>query len=87
MISVITPVYNEELVVHELIERIMKALSVCGEELEIVCVDDGSTDNTLVHLLELKKKYPEIKIISLSRNFGHQVAIRPVWIYQMGIVL
>lgn len=84
MISVITPIYNEELVVHELMERIIKALSVCGDEFEIVCVDDGSTDNTFVHLIELKKKYPEIKIISLSRNFGHQAAYSAGLMYARG---
>ena len=84
MISVITPVFNEELVVHELVKRIMKALEAYGEKFEIVCVDDGSTDNTLNHLIELKKVCPELKIISLSRNFGHQAAYSAGLVYAKG---
>ena len=84
MISVITPVFNEELVVRELVKRIMKALEACGEKFEIVCVDDGSTDNTLNHLIELKKVCPELKIISLSRNFGHQAAYSAGLVYAKG---
>lgn len=84
MISVITPVYNEEIVVRELVKRISKALVNCGEELEIICVDDGSNDNTFAHLLELKKEHKELKIISLSRNFGHQAAYSAGLIYAKG---
>ncbi len=84
MISVITPAYNEELVVKELIGRIMGAFQDVGEALEVICVDDGSTDNTFPVLLDLKKQYQQIKIISLSRNFGHQAAYSAGLAYAKG---
>jgi polyisoprenyl-phosphate glycosyltransferase len=81
MISVVTPLFNEETLVTELVQRIAKALAKTEEPFEILCVDDGSTDNTVPFLLQNKKKINELKIISLSRNFGHQAA------YTAGMVL
>lgn len=72
-LSVIVPLYNEENLITELNNRITKAISFSGNY-EILFVDDGSEDNTLKFLLELKKTNPNIKIIELSRNFGHQAA-------------
>lgn len=74
MISVVTPLFNEEALVKELVQRIAEALTKTGEPFEILCVDDGSTDNTVPFLLQARKKINELKIISLSRNFGHQAA-------------
>ncbi len=84
MISVITPVFNEESLVEKLIEKIFAALKNTNELFEIVCVNDGSTDNTMALLLRLKEKYTELKIISLSRNFGHQAAYSAGLIYAKG---
>jgi polyisoprenyl-phosphate glycosyltransferase len=75
MISVVIPFLNEE----ELVERFLRELSEnlvqTGEEFEIVCVDDGSTDATLQKLLRFRQKNSQLKIISLSRNFGLQAAL------------
>jgi polyisoprenyl-phosphate glycosyltransferase len=75
MITVVIPFLNEE----ELIERFLSELSEnlvqTGEEFEIVCVDDGSTDATLQKLLRFRQKNNQLKIISLSRNFGLQAAL------------
>jgi len=84
MISVITPLYNEELLVDELVRRIADSVSKTGEEFEIVCVDDGSTDNTLPYLIKSKEKIPQLKIISLSRNFGHQAAYTAGMVFAKG---
>lgn len=84
MISVVTPVYNEELLVEELVRRISDSLSGAGENFEIICVDDGSTDNTLPLLLKNKELIPQIKIISLSRNFGHQAAYTAGMVFAKG---
>lgn len=42
---------------------------------EVVCIDDGNTDDTLERLKELVGEYPFLKVVSLSRNFGHQAAV------------
>lgn len=84
MISVVTPLYNEELLVDELVKRISETLQGTGEEFEIICVNDGSTDNTFPILLKAKEKIPQIKIISLSRNFGHQAAYTAGMVFAKG---
>jgi polyisoprenyl-phosphate glycosyltransferase len=84
MISVVTPVFNEELLVEELVRQISESLAQTGEDYEIICVDDGSTDNTLPLLLKSKERIPEIKIISLSRNFGHQAAYTAGMVFAKG---
>ncbi|NPA37268.1 MAG: glycosyltransferase family 2 protein [Chlorobi bacterium] len=75
MISVVIPVYNEEELIDELIERVARTLKSIGEDFEIICIDDGSKDLTVKKLLEKKNQHNRLKIISLSRNFGHQAAI------------
>ncbi len=74
MISVVIPLFNEEALVKELVQRIADALAKTGEKSEILCVDDGSTDNTVPFLLQKKETINELKIVSFSRNFGHQAA-------------
>lgn len=75
MISVVIPLLNESNLVRELIEETSANLFLTGEAFEIVCVDDGSTDNTLIKLLQLREENSNIKVISLSRNFGLQAAL------------
>lgn len=76
-VTVAVPMYNEEPVVGQLLKRIsatLDALPRSGEH-EILCVDDGSEDGTLSQLLELLPEYPQLRILQLSRNFGHQAAL------------
>jgi len=75
MISVVIPLLNESNLVTRLVEVVYTNLKETGERFEIVCVDDGSTDSTLVKLLAFREKNSELKIISLSRNFGLQPAL------------
>jgi glycosyltransferase involved in cell wall biosynthesis len=71
-ISIIIPLYNEE----ETITHLYNELNLyCKEGYEIIFVDDGSTDNTLLSLAEITEKDSRYKCISLSRNFGHQNAL------------
>ena len=73
LLSVVAPVYNEEETLEAFYARVNEALS--GLPFELVLVDDGSTDGT-PHLLErLASTDPRVKVISLSRNFGHQAAL------------
>lgn len=74
--SVAIPLFNEEETVEELLRRVTEVLSrLPGGDHEIVCVDDGSSDSTLSLLLALRERYPGLKVVSLSRNFGHQAAV------------
>lgn len=74
MISIIIPVYNEEKIIQELLERLKNSIKNIGLY-EIIFVDDGSTDKTRGIILESMREIPEIKYIRFSRNFGHQIAI------------
>ena len=74
MISLVIPVYNEELVIDELLDRSLATLKEIGRPFEIVIVDDGSEDSSLEKLLGHREKDNRIKIVELSRNFGHQAA-------------
>ncbi|GIW61817.1 MAG: glycosyl transferase [Patescibacteria group bacterium] len=76
-ISLVIPVFNESEVITVLYSRIDKALKKDFPKFqrEIIFIDDGSTDNTFNELKKLHKKDPSVKVIQLSRNFGHQIAI------------
>lgn len=77
LMSIIVPIYNEESVIREFHTRLQSALSSLTHiiDSEIIFVDDGSRDTSLALLLELGKTMKNIRIISFSRNFGHQFAI------------
>lgn len=75
MISVVIPLLNESILVSRLLKELSRKLIATGEAFEIVCVDDGSTDDTLEKLLQFKAENKELKVVSLSRNFGLQSAL------------
>jgi glycosyltransferase involved in cell wall biosynthesis len=75
-ISVVVPVFNEEGNVEPLYARTKEVLSREAGRYEILFVDDGSTDATAARVTALHRTDPLVKLISLSRNFGHQVALR-----------
>jgi len=75
IISIIIPVYNEEDVIDELYRQVSTALNGITDDWEVICVNDGSSDNTLSKMISNYEKDRRWKIISLSRNFGHQPAI------------
>ena len=75
-ISIIIPMYYEEDVVQECYNRMTKVMKELTKyEYEIVCVNDGSKDKTLDILEEIARQDKKIKILSFSRNFGHQAAV------------
>lgn len=74
MFSLIIPVYNEEGLIEELVARSVKALESFTTNYEILFVNDGSIDSTLLKLIEARKHNARIKIVDFSRNFGHQAA-------------
>lgn len=73
-VSVIIPVYNEEQIVTVLFDRVMQAMKSWTTDFEIICVNDGSKDNSLNMLIDAHRRDSRWKVISLSRNFGHQAA-------------
>lgn len=73
--SFVVPAWNEEDVLPELYARLAPVVDSLDGESEIIFVDDGSTDRTLDLLLSFRARDPRCKIVSLSRNFGHQAAI------------
>ena len=73
--SVIVPLYNEEAVVQDSYERIREVMDTTGEPYEIIFINDGSKDSTYQKVREILKNDKNVKLISFSRNFGHQSAI------------
>ncbi|WP_445632416.1 Glycosyltransferase 2-like domain-containing protein [Nostoc sp. DSM 114161] len=74
-ISVVVPMYNEEPNIDYLFERLISVLTRLNMKYEIVCVNDGSKDNTLKLLVEHHYRNPAIKVVNLSRNFGKEIAL------------
>jgi dolichol-phosphate mannosyltransferase len=74
-LSVIIPCYNEGEVILLLSQRLHSVLESLGIDWEVIFVDDGSRDRTFAKLTALHWEEPRFKVISLSRNFGHQAAI------------
>ena len=74
-ISILVPIFNEEDVIPILVKRLTEFLSTRSENIEIVFINDGSTDQTPIQLFSVCMSDPRFQCISLSRNFGHQMAI------------
>jgi dolichol-phosphate mannosyltransferase len=75
-VSVAIPIYNEESVLPELYRRVRDVLTeLPGDGHEIVFVDDGSSDETREILETLAEIDPQVRVVALSRNFGHQAAL------------
>jgi dolichol-phosphate mannosyltransferase len=74
MLSLVIPIYNEEKLIDELVRRIVAAIESVTGDYEIIFVDDGSADKSLDELLRHRERNSKIKILSLSKNFGHQAA-------------
>jgi glycosyltransferase involved in cell wall biosynthesis len=73
LLSVVAPLFNEEETLTEFHRRVTDALAEF--EFELVQVDDGSKDRTHEQLIELARIDPRVKVLALSRNFGHQAAL------------
>lgn len=75
-VSVVIPMYYEEEVAKTCYDRVVKVLkSIEDYTYEIIFINDGSKDKTLEILENIAKKDNNVKIISFSRNFGHQAAV------------
>ena len=76
LLSVIVPCFNEEAVVPETHARLRQAIdAIEAIDFELVYVDDGSQDGTLALLRDIQRNDGDVRVIALSRNFGHQLAV------------
>ena len=66
--------YNEEAVIPPLRDAVERFAATLASTLELVLVNDGSTDDTLSHLAEWAGADSRVRVLHLSRNFGHQIA-------------
>ena len=84
-LSVGIPVFNEQEVLPELLARLLRVLdSLEGGPHEVIFVDDGSTDNSRPYLEDAAKRDSRIRVVVLSRNFGHQAALGAALDYATG---
>jgi len=74
-LSVVVPVFNEAVVLPHLHERLFNVLRSLEEPVEVLYVDDGSSDATPAVLYALRNAHPEVGVIRLSRNFGKELAL------------
>ena len=74
-VSVVIPVFNEELVLHEFYPRLKKEAESWGKSYELLFVDDGSTDNSFELICKWKKIDSNIRVVKFTRNFGQQAAV------------
>lgn len=74
-ISVVSPVFNAENIIEELVERTVSSLKQIANNYEIILVDDGSSDQSWEKIIEQSKKYSNLRGIKLSRNFGQHYAV------------
>jgi len=74
-VSIVVPMYNESDNLEEFYKIVTGVLEAENESFEIICVNDGSTDNTLERLIALRRLDKRVKIVDFSRNFGKEIAL------------
>jgi dolichol-phosphate mannosyltransferase len=75
VLSVVIPVYNEQDALPLTVKRLRPVLDGLGQTYEVVAVDDGSKDATFVLLQGIRHEWPELRVVRLHRNCGHQAAL------------
>jgi polyisoprenyl-phosphate glycosyltransferase len=75
VLSIVVPVYNEELVLEAFHSRLLQTLLPLGEPFEVIFVDDGSADSSPAMIDSIVRSDPRFKALHFSRNFGHQPAV------------
>jgi dolichol-phosphate mannosyltransferase len=87
MISVVIPMYNEAAGVHTLYQRLVQCGESWGEDFELILVNDGSRDHTGAMCEALAQTDPRVKLVSFTRNFGHQAAVTAGLCYTSGDIV
>src|SRR5690349_4568875 len=75
LLSVVIPCYNESANIEPLFTRLLPVLDSLPMDWEVVCVNDGSRDNTLNRLDAVIAREPRVRVVDLSRNFGKEAAL------------
>jgi len=83
-LSLVVPIYNEDETIDAFLDRTESVLAELGESHEIIFVDDGSQDGSLERLIAHRRRNSAIKIVSLSRNFGKDLAMTAGLNYALG---
>lgn len=84
VISILCPCYNEEEALPHFFRKIFQVTDSLPETFEIICVNDGSRDNTLSVLESYAAEDSRVKVIDLSRNFGKEAALTAALDYASG---
>lgn len=84
LVSVVLPCYNEAQVLRRLTDLVTRALVACEVRYEIVFVNDGSSDDSVEILDDLAHADPAVRVVHLSRNFGHQAAVQAGLVHARG---
>jgi glycosyltransferase involved in cell wall biosynthesis len=82
--SIVIPIYNEVEIIPELVKRLKSVLNALDAPTEIIFIDDGSIDDSFSKLENIHNDDNRFKILRLSRNFGHQIAISAGLDYAVG---
>ncbi len=85
--SLVIPVYNEESTIPALYQRVSAVIDKLDDLAELILINDGSRDRTLELLRELHERDERVVYLSLSRNFGHQIAVTAGLNYVRGKVI
>ena len=83
-LSIVLPIYNEAENIPELYRRLSQTLETARESIEILFVNDGSSDRSAELIAALHRTDPRVKLLNFSRNFGHQAAITAGMDYSRG---
>ena len=87
LLSIVAPLCNEEANIDEFYKEIVPILNKCTNKWEIIFINDGSTDDSLLKLIDLSNRDSKIKIINFSRNFGKEAALSAGLKYSLGDVV
>jgi dolichol-phosphate mannosyltransferase len=75
LVTIVLPIYNEQENIPELYRRLIENIGLFSDNFELIFINDGSFDNSYKLLSDLGEKDKRVKVLSFSRNFGHQLAI------------
>ena len=75
LLSVIVPVFNESAVLADFHRQMSAVMLETGSDYELIYIDDGSSDNTVDRIAEIRKTDSHVALIELSRNFGKEIAL------------
>jgi len=86
-VSIVIPCLNEQDSIEPLLARLVPVLGEFTSRFEIILIDDGSSDETAARILEARERDDRVKLLQLSRNFGHQIALSAGLEHAMGDVV